>query len=119
MVVSNARPQYEGSYSLLHRLFALFGTPSGLPAAAHNFLDATGLLAGLTPAQASKLEVLFCERLRLLGYREAARDALAWLPRTPAVNYVLLRIWLDEGRYEDAASTLESMAGCFGGFYRR
>ncbi|KAJ3536697.1 hypothetical protein NM688_g6802 [Phlebia brevispora] len=114
MNVSTGRARQEPSYSLLHRLCAQFGTPSGLPDAAHHFLDATGLLAGLTPAHASKLEVLFCERLRLLGYREAARDALAWLPRTPAVSYVLLRVWLDEGRYEDAASALESLAGSFG-----
>lgn len=104
----------EPSYSLLHRLFTQTGTPSGLHGAAHHFLDATGLLAGLTPAHATKSEVLFCERLRLLGYREAARDTLAWLPRTPAVSYVLLRIWLDEGRYQDAASALESLAGSFG-----
>lgn len=114
MNMSAGRARHEPSYSLLHRLCAQFGTPSGLPDAAHHFLDATGLLAGLSPAHASKLEILFCERLRLLGYHEVARDALAWLPRTPAVSYVLLRVWLDEGRYEDAASALESLAGSFG-----
>ena len=112
--VSAGHARFEPSYSLLHRLFTPYCTPSVLPGAAHNFLDATGLLTGLTPAHASKWEVQFCDRLRLLGYREAARDALAWLPRTPAVTYVLLRVWLDEGRYEDAAAALESLAWCFG-----
>ncbi|KAH9943007.1 uncharacterized protein BXZ73DRAFT_87453 [Epithele typhae] len=65
-------------------------------------------------AHATKLEVLFCERLRLLGYREVAREAAEWLPRTPAVMYVRARLRLDEGRYDEAADALEVLAGSFG-----
>lgn len=117
MNVSSTRTRVEPSYSLLHRLLIQFGTSSGPPSAAHHFLDATGLLQSLSPAHATKFEVLFCERLRVLGYREAAREVLSWLPRTPAMSYVLLRVWLDECRYEDAASTLETLAGSFGEHY--
>ncbi|THG99568.1 hypothetical protein EW026_g2819 [Hermanssonia centrifuga] len=114
MNVASARIRHGPSYSLLHRLLTQFGSPADLPGAAHYLLDATGLLQSVSPAHASKLEVMFCERLRLLGHREATREALAWLPRTPGVTYVLLRVWLDEGRYEDAASVLENLAGSFG-----
>jgi hypothetical protein len=114
MNVSTTRTRLEPSYSLLHRLLIQFGTSTGLPSAAHHFLDATGLLQSISPAHATKYEVLFCDRLRLLGYREAAREVLSWLPRTPAMSYVSVRVWLDENRYEDTASTLENLAGCFG-----
>ncbi|EKM59586.1 uncharacterized protein PHACADRAFT_87488 [Phanerochaete carnosa HHB-10118-sp] len=114
MNVSTTRATLEPTHSLLHPLLIQLGTSTGLPCAAHHFLDATGMLQSLSPAHATKYEVLFCERLRLLGYREAAREVLTWLPRTPAMSYVLLRVWLDEGRYEDAAATLESLAGAFG-----
>lgn len=117
MNVSSTRTRLEPSYSLLHRLLIQLGTPTGLPSAAHHFLDATGLLQSLSPAHATKYEVLFCERLRLLGYREASREVLSWLPRTPAMSYVLLRVWLDESRYEDAAAALENLAGTFGKYY--
>ncbi|KAI0698869.1 nucleoporin Nup120/160-domain-containing protein [Cytidiella melzeri] len=114
MNVSAGRTRHEPSYSLLHRLLTQFGTQSGLPSAAHHFLDSTGLLQSLSPAHATKYEVMFCENLRLLGYRDSAREVLAWLPRTPAMSYVLLRVWLDESRYEDAAAALETLAGSFG-----
>ncbi|KAI0347005.1 hypothetical protein BDW22DRAFT_1367225 [Trametopsis cervina] len=114
MNVSAGRSWHEPSYSLLHRLLSQFGTQSGLPAAAHHSLDATGLLQSLSPAHVTKYEVMFCERLRVLGYREAAREILTWLPRTPAMSYVLLRVWLDEARFEDAAAALETLAGSFG-----
>ena len=114
MNVSSTRTRLEPSYSLLHRLLVQFGASTGLPSAAHFYLDATGLLQSVSPAHATKYEILFCERLRLLGYREAARDVLSWLPRTPAMSYVLLRVWLDESRYDDAASALESLVGSFG-----
>jgi nuclear pore complex protein Nup160 len=57
---------------------------------------------------------MFCERLRLLGYYEVAREMLAWLPRTPGVTYVLARMWLDVGRADDAASLFEGLASRFG-----
>lgn len=114
MNVSTTRTRLEPSYSLLHRLLVQSGASTGLPSAAHHYLDATGLLQSVSPAHATKYEVLFGEKLRLLGYREAARDVLSWLPRTPAMSYVLLRVWLDESRYGDAASALECLAGSFG-----
>ncbi|CDO74132.1 hypothetical protein BN946_scf185043.g182 [Trametes cinnabarina] len=115
MHVSSSRgAKFHPSYSLFHRLVDLYGHSPGLPISAHRFLDATGLLQSLSPAHATRLEVLFCERLRAVGYREVAREVLAWLPRTPGVTYVLARLWLDEGRYDDAASAMETLAGSFG-----
>lgn len=117
MHVSSSQSRFTPTYSLVHRLVAQYGnaaSSSHSPSAAHQFLDATGLLQSFTPAHATRLEVLFCERLRLLGYHEVARELLAWLPRTPGVTYVLGRLWLDEGRYDDAASILEGLAGSFG-----
>ncbi|KAI0829349.1 nucleoporin Nup120/160-domain-containing protein [Trametes gibbosa] len=115
MHVSTSRGvKFQPTYSLVHRLVNLYGHSPGLPISAHRFLDATGLLQSLSPAHATRLEVLFCERLRRLGYREVAREVLAWLPRTPGVTYVLGRLWLDEGRYDDAASAMEILAGSFG-----
>ncbi|OJT13189.1 Nuclear pore complex protein Nup160 [Trametes pubescens] len=115
MHVSASRgAKFQPTYSLVHRLVNLYGHSPGLPISAHRFLDATGLLQSLSPAHATRLEVLFCERLRRLGYREVAREVLAWLPRTPGVTYVLGRLWLDEGRYDDAASAMEILAGSFG-----
>ncbi|KAH9853874.1 nucleoporin Nup120/160-domain-containing protein [Lenzites betulinus] len=115
MHVSTSRgAKFQPTYSLMHRLVNLYGHSPGLPISAHRFLDATGLLQSLSPAHATRLEVLFCERLRRLGYREVAREVLAWLPRTPGVTYVLGRLWLDEGRYDDAASAMEILAGSFG-----
>ena len=49
-----------------------------------------------------------------LGLREVAREALAWLPRTPGVTYVRARLRVDEGRYDDAADAMEVLAGSFG-----
>ncbi|OCH95867.1 hypothetical protein OBBRIDRAFT_744376 [Obba rivulosa] len=115
MHVSSSRPGFTPTYSLVHRLVTQYGGSSPeLPASAHQFLDATGLLQSFSPAHATKLELLLCERLRLLGYREVAREMLAWLPRTPGITYVLGRLWIDDGRYDDAAHVLESVAGSFG-----
>ncbi|KAH9950096.1 nucleoporin Nup120/160-domain-containing protein [Amylocystis lapponica] len=115
MHVSAGRTGFRPTYALVHRLVAQYGgEASDVLGSAHNFLDATGLLQSVSPAHATRPEVLFCERLRLLGYREAAREILAWLPRTPGVTYVLGRLWLDEGRYDDAAAVMESLAGSFG-----
>ncbi|KAI5124761.1 hypothetical protein M0805_005395 [Coniferiporia weirii] len=102
------------TYSLVHRLLSETGHPLLPPAAAHYFLDQLGLLASETPAHATRSEVLICERLRLLGYRENSRYLLSWLPRTPAVCYVLGRLWIDVGRDDEATVLLQGVAGSFG-----
>ncbi|KAK7060140.1 hypothetical protein VNI00_000904 [Paramarasmius palmivorus] len=115
MQVSRNRLHTTPTHSLIHRLLAQSGDQgSGLPGAAHRFLDRTGLLQSVSPANATKAEVLFCERLRLLGYFHTSRDIVAWMPRTPGITYVLSRIWLNTGRVDDAAQLLEKLAGCFG-----
>lgn len=114
MNVSSSGPRYAPSVSLFHRLVDHVNSANGIPGAAHSFLDGTGLLQSLSPAFATSSEVTFCERLQRLGYHEAARDCLDWLPSTPGVRYVLARLWIDEGRYDDAASALQRIAGVFG-----
>ncbi|GBE77402.1 hypothetical protein SCP_0102750 [Sparassis crispa] len=115
MHVSSTASGFTLSYSLIHRLLTQYGSDAAIvPASAHLFLDSSGLLESLSPANATKLEVLFCEWLRLLGYRKVSRESLAWLPRTAGVTYVLGRLWLDEGRYDDAASVMEGVAVSFG-----
>lgn len=117
MHVSASRgARFQPTYSLVHRLVNVYGHSSacGLRVSAHRFLDATGLLQSLSPADATPLETAFCERLRQLGYHEVAREVLSWFPRTAGVTYVLGRLWLDEGRYDDAGSVMEVLAGSFG-----
>jgi nuclear pore complex protein Nup160 len=114
MQVSRNRTHFSPTYSLIHRLLAQSSDPSGPLGAAHRFIDATGLLQSVSPAYATKYEILFCERLRLLGYHEAAREILSWLPRTAGATYVLARLWLDVGRADDASYLLEKLAGSFG-----
>ncbi|KDQ64994.1 hypothetical protein JAAARDRAFT_167821 [Jaapia argillacea MUCL 33604] len=107
-------PHVPPASSLIHQLLVQAGNAYRLPGAAHGFLDSTGLLDSDSPAHSTKLEVIFCERLRLLGYTEAARELLSWLPRTPGVTYVRARLWLDIGRSDDAALLFESLTGSFG-----
>lgn len=114
MDVSSGRTAYRPTCSLLHQLIARAAYGTTVPDAAHRFLDGTGLLQSVDPSHATTSEVQFCESLRELGYYEATRDALAWLPRTPGACYVQARLWIDESRYEDAASAMESLASCFG-----
>jgi len=114
MQVSRNRTHFTPTHSLIHLLLAQSGDTHGLLGAAHRFLDATGLLQSVSPAYATKFEVLFCERLRLLGYYDAAREILSWLPRTPGVTYVLARLWLNVGRADDASYLMEKLAGSFG-----
>ncbi|GBE89217.1 hypothetical protein SCP_1502250 [Sparassis crispa] len=91
--VSSTASGFTPSYSLIHRLLMQYDSDAaGVPASAHLFLDSSGLLESLSPTNATKLEVLFCERLRLLGYREASRESLAWLPRIAGVTTVLGRL---------------------------
>ncbi|KAF5387735.1 hypothetical protein D9615_000062 [Tricholomella constricta] len=103
------------TYSLIHRLLAQSGDTYGLPGAAHRFLDATGLLQSISPANATKYEVLFCDRLRQLGFFEASRELLSWLPRTAGASYALARLWLNLGRIDDASHLFEKLAGSFAG----
>jgi len=85
-----------------------------LAVAAHAFLDISGLLQATSTAHAARLEVLWCERLRSLGFLDTARETLEWLPRSPAVMYVWARLWLDVGRDADAAEAMDCLAGSFG-----
>lgn len=102
------------TYSLVHQLLTQSGHSPLLPTAAHHFLDQLGLFNSVSPALATQSEVYLCERLRVSGYREAARCLLSWLPRTPAVCYVLGRLWLEVGRADGAVQLLQGIAGCFG-----
>lgn len=116
MHVSARQYGFKATYSLVHKLLDQENSMVyELPQAAHAFLDKTGLLQSIIPSHATKLEVQICETLRLLGYHEVAREMLAWLPRTPGVTYVQGRLWLEEGRLDDAATVLEGLAGSFGG----
>lgn len=101
---------------LLHRMLAQsgLGGNSSISASAHAFMDTSGLLQPVSPAHAAKLEVMWCEKLRVLGRHEVASEMLGWLPRTPAVMYSWARVWLEVGRDEDAVSALECLAGSFG-----
>jgi nuclear pore complex protein Nup160 len=112
--VSGGRRPTTPTYSLVHRLLAQSGGTYELPGAAHRFLDDTGILQSSSPAHVTKFEVMFCDRLRLLGYHHAAQEVLGWLPRTPGVSYVLGRLWLSTGRPDDASSLFEKLAGTFG-----
>ncbi|PCH41595.1 hypothetical protein WOLCODRAFT_100880 [Wolfiporia cocos MD-104 SS10] len=115
MHVSIWRSGFRPTHSLIHRLLDRYGGDVySLPQAAHQFITDVGLLQETSLADATSLEVQFCENLRRLGYREVAREMLAWLPRTHGITYVLGRLWLDEGRFDDAASAMEYVAGCLG-----
>ncbi|KAJ7179519.1 nucleoporin Nup120/160-domain-containing protein [Mycena filopes] len=105
---------FTPTYSLIHRLLVQPADTIGLPGAAHRFLDSTGLLQSISPANATKYEVIFCERLRALGYYESASEIISCLPRTAGVTYVHARLWLNIGRADDAAYLMEKLAGAFG-----
>ncbi|KAJ7781667.1 nucleoporin Nup120/160-domain-containing protein [Mycena metata] len=104
---------FAPTYSLIHRLLVQPADTIGLPGAAHRFLDSTGLLQSISPANATKYEVIFCERLRALGYYESASEIISCLPRTAGVTYVHARLWLNIGRADDAAYLMEKLAGAF------
>ncbi|KAJ7638443.1 nucleoporin Nup120/160-domain-containing protein [Roridomyces roridus] len=105
---------FTPTYSLIHRLLAQPADSVGITASAHHFLDGTGLMQSVSPANATKYEVIFCERLRALGYYESTREILSCLPRTAGVTYVQARLWLNIGRPDDAAYLMEKLAGAFG-----
>ena len=116
MNVSQSRSRSLPVYSLLHRLLPRSWGQKGMIESAHQFLDSTGLLQSVSPAHATRSEVVYCERLRLLGYIEVAGELITWLPRTPGVIYVLAHLWLDGGRPDDAAALLDGLASRFGMF---
>jgi nuclear pore complex protein Nup160 len=105
---------FSPTYSLIHRLLVQPADTVGLPGSAHRFLDSTGLLQSISPANATKYEVIFCERLRALGYYETTSEIISCLPRTAGVTYVHARLWLNIGRADDAAYLMEKLAGAFG-----
>ncbi|KAK0206120.1 nucleoporin Nup120/160-domain-containing protein [Desarmillaria ectypa] len=115
MHVSRNRGETAQSFSLVHRLLDYFGDSQvGLPGAAHGFLDTAGLLQSVSLSHATSNEIVFCEKLRQLGYFQAALQVLSWLPRTAGATYVLARLYLNIGRADDAAFLLEKLAGCLG-----
>lgn len=101
-------------YSLIHLLLSQTEARSRLPGAAHHFLDSTGLLQSVSPSNATSHEVLLCEKVRLLGQYDVARDLLDWLPRTPGAVFILASVWLQLGRPEDSAELFEKLASSFG-----
>ncbi|KAF7433113.1 hypothetical protein PC9H_005061 [Pleurotus ostreatus] len=114
MQVSRTRTQVPPSHSLIHRLVAQDAAANDVQVSAHRFLAGLGLSDASSTSHATKFDVLFCERLRLLKYYHVAREMLSWLPRTPGVTYVFSRLLLDIGRADDASFYLEKLAGCFG-----
>lgn len=119
MNFSNGGSVLAPRYSLIHLLLSQVETKSHLPGAAHHFLDSTGLLRSISPSNATQHEILLCEKVRLLGLYDIARDLLAWLPRTPGVVFVLASAWLQLGRPADSAELLEKLASSFGEFRLR
>jgi nuclear pore complex protein Nup160 len=106
--------RFSPSYSLTYRLLDNLRDMPTLHSNAHLFLESTGLLQSSSPAEVTKFEIMFAERLRLLGYGNIVEDYLSWLPRTPGVIYVCARLRLDQGRADDAAVLFERVAAVFG-----
>ncbi|KAF8974708.1 nucleoporin Nup120/160-domain-containing protein [Flammula alnicola] len=114
MNVSNSKLQAASKSSLVHLLIAQTVASDGIASIAHNFLDSTGLLQSLSPAHATKHEILFCDRVRSLGFSDVTRELLSWLPRTPAATFLQSQVMLKLGRVDDASQLLEKLSGCFG-----
>ncbi|KAF5363323.1 hypothetical protein D9756_000589 [Leucocoprinus leucothites] len=114
MNVTNGGSILAPRFSLIHLLLSQAEPRTRLPGAAHHFLDSTGLLRSISPSIATTHEVLLCERVRLLGLSDVARDLLAWLPRTPGAVFVLASAWLHLGRPADSAELLGKLASSFG-----
>lgn len=114
MQVSRGPKNPSPSYSLGHQLLSEYGHPPVIPGAVHHFLDQLGLLGNMSPAHVTRGEVVTCEKLRLMGYKESTRYLLSWLPRTPAVCYVTGRLRLDAGQEDQAVTLLQGVAGTFG-----
>ncbi|KAF9481999.1 hypothetical protein BDN70DRAFT_875624 [Pholiota conissans] len=114
MNVSNNKLQTISKSSLIHLLVSQSYSHVGVAATAHNFLDTTGLLQSISPAHATKHEILFCDRVRKLGFSDASRILLDWLPRTPAAIFLRAKTLLALGRVDDASQLLEKLGGAFG-----
>ncbi|KAG2013470.1 hypothetical protein CC2G_010381 [Coprinopsis cinerea AmutBmut pab1-1] len=114
MDVTHSRAHLSPPTSLLNILLADTAVTGDVPVVAHNFLDASGLLQSVSPANATNFEVILCERLRILKFYDASRELLSYLPRTAAVSFVLAQIWLQIGRFDDAAQLFGKLAGSFG-----
>lgn len=114
MHMSRGGKKFLPAYSLVHRLLAEYTCPSSIEIAAHQFMRQVGFLHREDITQVSKDEVLLCEELRKLGYRETCSYLLSCLPRTPAVCYVTGRLWIDSQRDDEAIQLLHSVAGSFG-----
>ena len=116
MNVSNTKSHFASRTSVLQLLISPSTPTDGIASTAHNFLDLGGLLQSLSPAHATKYEIVLCERLSSLEFHDVTRELLSWLPRTPAVTFLQSQVWLRLGRVDDAAYLLESLAGSFGSF---
>lgn len=114
MNVSSSKLQAASKSSLIHLLVAQAPTADGIAATAHNFLDSTGVLQSLSPAHATKHEILFADHIRIFGFSDVTRELLSWLPRTPAATFLRSQIMLKLGKVDDAAQLLEMLSGCFG-----
>lgn len=117
MNVSNNKSQLPAKSSLLHLLIPESKSTDDIATIAHLFLDSTGLLQSVSPANATKPEILFCDRVRKLGFSDTARKLLSWLPRTPAATFLRSQILVSIGRVDDASQLLEKLAGAFGKFF--
>ncbi|KAH9482452.1 Nuclear pore complex protein Nup160 [Psilocybe cubensis] len=113
MNVSKNKTQVASKSSLVY-LLSQSPPPDGIASAAHNFLDSTGLLQSISPAHATRHEILFCEKVRTLGFSGVTSELLSWLPRTPGATYLQSQVFLSQGRIDDASQLLESLAGAFG-----
>ncbi|TFK56037.1 hypothetical protein OE88DRAFT_1652614 [Heliocybe sulcata] len=102
-------------YSLVDRLLASSGDSFELPKSAHKFLGDSGLLDASSMTVTSAGDARFCDRLRELGYTQFALDLMAWLPMSSPLTYVRAKLWLNMGRFDDAARLFESLAGSYEG----
>ena len=117
MNVSNSKSQLPAKSSLLHLLIPESRGTDNIATTAHLFLDSTGLLQSVSPANATKPEIQFCDRIRKLGFSDTARKLLSWLPRTPAAIFLRSQILISISRVDDASLLLEKLAGAFGNFF--
>jgi nuclear pore complex protein Nup160 len=117
MNVSNSKPQIASKSSLIYHLIPPSSASDGIASVAHNFLDSTGVLQSLSPAHVTKHEILFCNRVKTLGFCNTTRELLSWLPRTPAATFLQSQVMLVLGRVDDASQLLEKLSGCFGMSY--
>ena len=112
--VSGYKSQTGSQLSLMHLLVTQTSVADDIATTAHNFLDGTGVLRSLSPAQTTHHEIAFTDRIRLLNLVNVAWELLSWLPRTPAAVFLQSQVLRQLGRIDDAAHLLETVAGCIG-----